>query len=325
MSWRDFLSIILADWKLLFISPIASLFATVLILRHWTPEYTATMVIGPVSRIGAAAMGARAPLGVTAIPMTEYGNGEEALSDFTRFAELLTSPPVLQTLMNNDPTLLPKIFPEHWDDQTKQWRRPNNLTAILKQTALSIVRRQDWTTPDIETLSRSLKHTVIVSPVGTTSMRRIAYRHPDRTFALKLIANLTEAANQHLRQEAERRVSAQTQFIKNRLETVTQADHRRVLASLLADQERIALMIEIDLPLAADIIAPPSALSLPDWPNPLLLLPIAGVVGVGIGLLLIMIRFEPSARTPPQSSQALAPEPHECTPAQDCAPPSRSD
>ena len=76
------------------------------ILRWLPPEYTATMVVGPTARNGSAAAGPRVPLqpATATASVTEFGNGDEALSDFSRFLELLGSEPVAATLLaRNDP------------------------------------------------------------------------------------------------------------------------------------------------------------------------------------------------------------------------------
>ena len=40
------------------------------------------------------------------------------------------------------------------------------------------------------------------------------------------------------------------------------------------------MMIGVDLPFAADLIQPPTAGALPDWPNPAVVVPLAGLVGL---------------------------------------------
>lgn len=49
----------------------------------------------------------------------------------------------------------------------------------------------------------------------------------------------------------------------------------------------MATLIGVDLPYAADPIEPPTASDQPDWPNPLLILPLAAAAGAGLGLFLL--------------------------------------
>lgn len=50
------------------------------------------------------------------------------------------------------------------------------------------------------------------------------------------------------------------------------------------------MMIEVDLPFAADLIEPPVAAALPDWPNPAAVVPLAGLVGLILGCFALSVR-----------------------------------
>jgi hypothetical protein len=274
---------------------LAALSATVLataVLRWLPAVHTATMVVGPISRNGASAMGARAPVAARSdIPLSilEFGAGDEVLSDFTRFLELLTSPAVAARLMA-EPGLLAHLFPERWDGAAGRWQAPGGVIGSLRHGVLALAGREDWIEPTPEILSNTLRRLVVVQSMGANPMRRILYRDPDRGFALRLLTDLTRAADSHLRAEAARRANAQISYIRTRLATTTIAEYRHALADLLADQERVAMMIEVDLPFAADPIEAPSAASQPDWPNPLVILPLALGAGIGLGLFLVFLR-----------------------------------
>lgn len=278
-------------WLVASFTTVAGVLA-VLALRAVPAEHTASMVVGPIARGGASAMGVRAPVSTRAnspLSVLEFGGGDEVLSDFTRFIELLTSPPVAARLMA-EPEVLHHLFPERWDAATGRWRAPGGLLGRLRGLVLALAGHEDWIEPDAETLSRQLRRIVVVQSLGTNPMRRILYRDGDRAFAIRLLERMTAAADAHLRAEASNRAAAQIAHIRRRIEETPGNDDRRALTDLLADQERVAMMIAVDLPFAADPIEPPGAPNHPDWPNPLIILPLALATGAALGLFLVFAR-----------------------------------
>ncbi|MEI6559251.1 MAG: hypothetical protein WCO00_12670 [Rhodospirillaceae bacterium] len=302
LALSPLLRALVSGWRLVPLLAAAATLLAILALRALPPEHTASMVVGPIARTGASAMGARAPVAMRAdmpLSVLEFGNGDEMLSDFARFVELLTSPAVAARLMI-EPGLLPRLFPERWDAAGGRWHTPGGLAGGLRGLLLALAGREDWSVPDSDLVAQHLRRAIIVQSLGSTPMRRISYRDSDRGFAVRLLERLTAAADAQLREEAARRASAEIGYIRARLAAAQAADARKALVELLGDQERVAMMIGVDLPFAADPIEPASASHQADWPNPLIVLPLAATAGAGLGLFLIFARRawrEPAART----------------------------
>ncbi len=289
---RDFVHTLREGWGILLGCIGVALLLGVVAIRIVPAQHTATMVVGPTARLGVAAMGARLPVlkGYDmAAAAAEPGPGDEILSDFARYLELLNSIPVAERLMG-DVELLRALFPDRWDEENGRWRTPSGLVPWCKRLFLSIVGREDWVEPDAERVARALQDRIVIETIRTGPMRRISLRHTDRNVALRLLGTVAAATDAHLRAEASRRSAAQIAYVRSRMAGVTVAEHRRALADLLSEQERVAMMIEVDLPLAADTIEFPAAARLPDWPNPLLIVPMAGLLGLFLGALFLCLR-----------------------------------
>lgn len=289
---RAFVETLRDGWLLLLGGALLGLLLGGAAIRAVTPQFTAGMLVGPTARVGAAAMGARLPVLMghdTTLAAAEPGPGDEILSDFGRYLELLGSVPVAERLMADAELVLP-LFPGRWDAEARQWRPPPGALPWLKRLFLAMVGREDWVEPDAERLSSALKDRIVVEMVRSGPMRRITLRHPDREFALRLLGAVAAATDAHLRGEAARRSAAQIAHARARLAGITVAEHRRALADLLSEQERVAMMIEVDLPLAADPIVPPAAARQPDWPNPVLVVPAAGLAGLFAAIIFLMLR-----------------------------------
>lgn len=289
---RRFVRMLWEGWPTLLGGAMLGVAVSVTALWLVVPQYTAVMVIGPTARVGAAAMGARLPVLIgreAAAAASEPGPGDEILSDFARYLQLFTSIPVAERLMA-DPMLLRGLFPDRWDAEVGAWRPAPGLLAGAKRLFLGIVGRTDWVEPDAERVASALQDRLVMDMVGSGPMRRLRLRHADRAMALRILGAAAQATDAHLRAEASRRSAAQIAHVRARLSGITVAEHRRALADLLSEQERIAMMIEVDLPLAADAIEPPAAAQRPDWPNPLRVVPVATLVGLVAGAVVVSLR-----------------------------------
>lgn len=273
---------------------LSTVLATVMALLYlnWVPpRFTASMVIGPTARQGAAGMGVRLPppvAGRLATAPVEFNDGE-ALSDFARFLHLLRSVPIAERLAEDD-RILPGLFPAMWDATAGRWRPPDDPTARLKRWILGLAGRQGWAPPDTHALARHLRRHLGIEPVGDAPMWHITYRHADRAFALHLLHQAYRAADGELRREALRRSEAQIGHLRARLAQVTSAEHRAALAGQLTELERVAMMIEVDLPFSADLVTPPTAALLPDVPDPLVVVPTAALAGLMLGMAGVFAR-----------------------------------
>lgn len=253
---------------LVLLGAIAAGLATALASRLVTPRHTASVVVGPTARVGAAAIGARLPnagLGVLAT-VTEPGPADEQLSDYSRFLQLLRSLPIAERLMAT-PGVPQRLFADRWDAARGEWRAPGGLWAGTRGLLLGLAGRRAWVAPDAVALAEELGRRVTIDAVGTGPMRRVSFRDADRGFAVALLSAVVEAADSHLREEAARRAQAQIDHVRLSLGTTTSAEHRRALADLLAEEERVLMVLEVDLPFAADTLEPVHAAALPDWPN----------------------------------------------------------
>lgn len=289
---RALVSTALAGWRVLVLGALGGLLLALGGLWAVPPEHTVVMIVGPTARVGSAAMGARIPVMAgreSALGAAEPGAGDEALSDYARYLELFGIGPVAERLAA-DPAFLRALFPERWDAVEERWRAPPGALPALKRLLLALAGRGDWVEPDAERVARTLRERLVIDMLRSGPMRRIALRHRDRAVGLDLLGRIAAATDAHLRAEAARRSAAQIAHVKARLAGVTVTEHRRALSDLLADQERVAMMIEVDLPFAADPIQAPAAPSLPDWPNPAAVVPLSALAGLMAAAFALSVR-----------------------------------
>lgn len=287
----DLLRALAGDWRRLGLMALAGAALMVLALHLVTPQFTASMVVGPPGRSGPAAMGPRAPSLSPAAGrgIAEEGSAEELVSDFSRYLALLTSVPVAERLVA-DPEIMQRLFEDSWDGAAATWRPPVGPVALVTRALRWVAGHPTWAPPDAVDLSRFLKKHLAIESVGGGPMRRLVFRHERRDFALLLLARLHAATEGHLRDEARRRLQAEMAHVGARMAGLANLDRQRSLAGMVSEQEQTLMMLEVGLPYAADPLEQPSAPSLADWPNPVLLVPMGALAALALGLFYLSAR-----------------------------------
>lgn len=287
----DMLHALAAQWRHLLLCACAGLTLTILALHLVTPRYTASLIVGPTGRSGPAAMGPRAPALSPAAGrgIAEQGSAEELVSDFSRYLALLTSVPVAQRLVR-DQELMHRLFEDAWDVEAGRWRPPTGPGAMLVRGLRWLAGHAVWSPPDAVDLSRHLKKYLAIESVSGGPLRRLVYRHEERDFALLLLTRLHAATEAHLRAEAERRLQAEMTHVNGRLSGIANLDRSRLLSGMVTEQEEMLMMLDVGLPYAADLLEPPAAAALADWPNPVPLIPAGALAGLGLGLFVVAAR-----------------------------------
>lgn len=287
----EMLRALAGQWQHLSLCALAGLTLTLLALHLVTPRYTVSMVVGPPGRSGPAAMGPRAPALSPAAGrgIAEQGSAEELVSDFARYLALLTSVPVAARL-TADTQVMHGLFEDAWDKERGFWRPPPGPGAVLTRSLRWLAGYESWAPPDAVDLSRLLKKELAVEAVNEGPLRRLVYRHEKRDFALLLLTRLHAATEAHLREEASRRLKAEMSHVNGRLAGMANLDRSRQLSGMVAEQEETLMMLEVGLPYAADLLEPPAAPTLADWPNPVPLIPAGALAGLGLGLFALAAR-----------------------------------
>ncbi len=265
-----------ARWQLLGGAVMGCLVAAILILLI-TPKYTVTMVVGPVSANGPAGMGTPAAR-LQELRRSNYNEPTvDTLSDYDRYLQLLTSPSTAQILIKQVPDLLPTLFSDRWNKSAREWQLP------VSAWPGELIRRarggNAWHAPTPEDLAKKLRGMLQTRIIGQTTMRELQLRYPDRGFGLTLLYAMHQAADNVLREEAARRSGAISEYLEKQLQTVRMQEHRDVLTELLAAQERIRILVAVDLPYASDIVEPPTAALEPDTPSPMPILIFGAFMG----------------------------------------------
>lgn len=286
------------------IGAMLGLMAAIFWMRQTTPAYTATMIVGPTAQLGLAGMGVRMPASpVIAAQSQGEQHAEESVSDFEHFRRLLTTPAVAAVIAE-DERFMQQLLVNRWRQDKQRWQPPDTdhdqrLVNWLRGTAdhaltpppLDLGDRARFTAvygADGNYLAGWLGDRLAIRRVGESAMYAVSIRHPDRAVALDLLIRLFNQADRMLREEAKRRVDVQIGHLQRQMARTDLASHRQGMTDLLARELQTSLMLGVDLPFSADMIEPPYAPTVADWPAPL---PIAGISMLAGGALAFALGF----------------------------------
>lgn len=147
--------------------------------------------------------------------------------------------------------------------------------------------RNKWSA---ESLSEYLSNRVVLESVSGTPLRRLVYLHPNKDFAAAMVARVHRISDEMIRVRLLREANGRIDYLNDSLSRVQNPDHRRSLAALLMEQERLKMLVSLDQPFAASIVEPPSVSSRPHWPDPYVVYPVFLLVGFLMGFVVYGLR-----------------------------------
>jgi len=255
------------------------------------PVYTATAVVGPADNsdqpfgqdLGSAVSG----LGGIAKHLHVGGAlGQQGLDDkFDEYSSLLTSNRLAQVLIRKN-RFLPEIFSDAWDPVHRTWLSHDDVIHRSIDDLKSLLHRPVKAAPDQDDLVKYFKDNLIVDPSLDTSFATVSLRFRDPGAAERLLGIILLEADNIIRQDKRRDVSARIAFLNTALEHLSLADQKPQLIDILSDQEQEMMMIESDHRYASTLIDTPHASLKPSSPSPVsdtvVALALAAIAWLGI-------------------------------------------
>jgi hypothetical protein len=289
ISLRGLVITLAHGWWLLVLVTVLCLLAAAVALKMWTPIYTATLVVAPPERDLSAASRLAAHLDqyATFASLAQTPERLELVSPLDRYIALLGSA-ALATRLEEEHSLLRRVFRDQWDATTETWRPP--LIESLQGGVREFFGFPGWRPPDPPQLAEWLQRRIRVTRPGGTALRRVELAHPEPEFAGELLALLHASTDQMLREQALARVRRQVAHLEVALSRAERVERRDTLDALLVDQYRVEALLETEAPYAAEVVRPAAARSEPVSAAPALVLGLAAFVGLVLGFFVVFLR-----------------------------------
>lgn len=235
----------------------------------WTavPQYKATMLVAPAAGRDNAApdiasffTGGYGGIMPPAVDYITHGlSSGSSHADFSRFEAILREVSIARDLMKEE-------------DFVQQ---------VASDVSFRFTGRQ---TPEtVEDVAVYLRKHIKIEPVGATAIKRIVYVHPDRDFAVMQLKRMAMIADRMIHDEAQSKNAGRVAYLQKAIDNTAHPEHRRILTSLLMEQEHMRMVLSMNEAYAATVIEPPSATAKPYWPNKAIMYGLCIMVGLFLG------------------------------------------
>ncbi len=212
--------------------------------------------------------------------------GGQSPNSFILLRESLFSVDVAEGLIE-ETGILPMVFPDDWDQQKKQWRRPPTIGQKLKNLLFPILQRPAWVSPNPVALSEFLKNEILISDVGDGSLIRLEVRHNDPNVAEAIVSKLPLVADMRIKNRVLESIDSRVEYLETRLSETVLAEQREVEIELLSRQLTSRMIVVSSEMYAAQIVDGPVVSNGAVWPEigPMLILSLA--LGLVVGSLIV--------------------------------------
>lgn len=258
-------------------------------VRGFSPRYVATMVVNP----GPTSAGGPFPvqLGRVSSIASAVGvtiAGAPRGTAFDRLVLIMSSVTLAKRLQEKY-GFLQKIYMGSWDPEAKRWIPPSGRRFEWRQKIRKFFNLSTWSEPNIESLARYLGGAIRIEDVENTGFKGLSVTHRDPDFALELLRTAyTEADN--LMREQDRAETAQRKvYLESEFQQASLTEMRQALLTLLTNEERTAMLLNLSLPYAARMVEPPFVSGKQTEPNVLRLVGLPAFLGVVGGTLLVIL------------------------------------
>lgn len=163
--------------------------------------------------------------------------------------------------------------------------------------------KQEWSA---EELAEYVASRVRIDPVGETSLRSFSYYHPNAEFAVTFLQRLHAITDGLLRRDARVQIDQRIKYLNEAMAETYNPEHKRALADLLLEQERMKMMVSIDSNFAANIVVPAAVQPRAQWPDAALVYTLIPLIGAVLGFFVFSIAAVSRRQTvyKPQSASA---------------------
>lgn len=289
-SIRDYVRNITKHWRLLLLAALVG-FVWAVHKEATAPKlYGVAVVVGPVGDSGSTG-------GAGGLVSLFLSGGSMAAGppDWGRYVFALSSVRLAEKLQREH-HLLQTVFAGRWDNETKTWKPSQGREAQIERFFERLFGFPVDPPPDTKALAQYISATVTLSTDKTTGISTLSTLAADPKKGLNFILMVHQAAVDLVRAEIAQRNQAKIDFVLGSLQKTTNADQRGVLISMLAQTEQTQMLLNNNLPFAAQIIDTPTVPQVPSSPRPLQVLFIY-YIGFLVFVVLFLIAIDQIADT----------------------------
>jgi uncharacterized protein involved in exopolysaccharide biosynthesis len=203
--------------------------------------------------------------------------GNEQITYFDRFSKQLTSVNTASALKEHA-GLIESLMNLRWNDQKKFWEADSFLTPVKAYFGLDT---------DVDTSAQAvaefLRKNLTQEQDRDSPITTLSLDATDAEVARQTLGYLHQYSDDRIKQAIYQQTQSKLEYLQRRLQNVTVNDYRQTLIGLILDQEKILMLIQPNLPFAAEALEPPEILSEPTSPKKARILAVAALLGLVLG------------------------------------------
>jgi hypothetical protein len=291
-SVRDYTRNIARHWRLFILAALVGTIWSFYYEVHAPKMYTVSVVVGPVGDAPVQNSG-----GVSGLVSMFISGGSMSVGppEWSSYVFALKSVRLAEKL-EREHHLIKKVFSSRWDEKTKTWKPEAGFSASISRFFNHLFGLPSDMPPDIKSLQGYVSGNVFLSTDKTTGITTLSMSASDPKKALAFMLMVHHSAIELVRDEISAHNTAKIDYLTGALGKTTNADQRGILIGMLAQTEQTQMLLNNNLPFAAQIIDTPTIptqLSSPQALNVVLIYR----VGLLIFFVLALIAFDQIAGT----------------------------
>ncbi|HOG11762.1 MAG TPA: Wzz/FepE/Etk N-terminal domain-containing protein [Smithella sp.] len=266
--------------------------ATIILSLFMTNIYTARAVIKPSSQSQsggrlaslASQFGGLASLAGIAMPSS---------ASSTEIVALLESN-ILKKEVIETHQLLPVLFKDQWDENTKSWKKPgvslNPLAFIAKLRPAPKTVKKEPGVPGTWDGIRVLNGIVKINYDMKEDIITISVDFPDPDMAARIANYFVLTLNDHMSMEAKRIATTNREYLEQQLTQTSDPIVQQKIYNLIADKIETTMMAEVKEGFAFKVLDPPMAPDKKSKPKRAQMAVVAFMVSVFIGIFAVLFK-----------------------------------
>ena len=286
---RELFSVLWRGKYFVIIFTMISLAAGSLYLRNLSSQYSVSILLAPVQEEQTTPnfgnLGGLASLAGISLPTG-------SASDFAKY-EIMLKTQEISTLVFKEQNLIQELFSGEWDENQQIFREPkqNKKTLIKNYVKALLTGRppKEYTGPNPARLTEFIDKKIRISLDKKTQYLNLSAESTNPELLTKLLVRMIKNTDELFKKKFIKHANDAVQFYQIKISKARSQEHRQILATLIAKEERKLLLATRDGPYVAEILTGPNTSLNPTSPKASLILALSILLGgfLSCGLLLI--------------------------------------
>ena len=290
LDLKELLTVLWRGKNFIAVLTLFSIFLGSMNLRSSTPQHEISMLLAPVQseqrspNLGELA--GLASLAAIAIP-------DGSSSDFNKYELMLVTEEVSREIFK-EKNLISEIFSYEWNENENLFQKPEptrvtEIKGFLKEL-LTGWPPNDYMEPNPARLSSFIRRNIDVSIDKKTNYIRLSAESADPDMIIKLMRFMIDSTDSLFKKKFIKQADDAIKFYQTKIAKARSLEHREILATLIAQEEKKLLLATRDAPYIAEILTGPNISLYPTSPKIKFILLLSTALGFVFSCSLILIR-----------------------------------